>query len=284
MKFKNSSSYVQRQIDNILRLCCHYARVYVNNIVIFSKILSKHLKHLHSIFDLLDSKEIIFSLKKSFLDYSTIIVLSQKIDAFELTTIVDKIVVIKELNFLYKFSNLKLYLELIDWLRDYVSFYAQKIESLQRRKMLLLRISSSNKSRLRKIYSQRSVLKSSTNKEFDFYRQLQNSFERTEFLVHFDRNRILYINIDASKRRDFEAIIYYLKSEANAEKSRRIDVKSILFLNRLLNFAKSRYWSTKLKMIDLVWVVKRVRYMIEIVVFKITIVFTNHAANSAIAC
>ena len=127
------------------------------------------------------------------------------------------------------------------------------------------------------------MLKSSTNEELDSYKQLQNSFERTEFLVHFDRNRTLYIDIDASKRRDFEAIIYYLKPEANIEKSRRTDVKSILFLNHFLNFAKFRYWSIELKMIDLVWVVKRVRHIIEIVVFKITIVFTNHVANSAIA-
>ena len=283
MRFKNFSSYVQRQIDNMLRSCRDYARVYVNDIVIFSKILSKHLNHLHSIFDLLDIKEITLSLKKSFLDYSTITLLDQKIDAFELTTIADKIVVIKRLKFSYKFSDLKLYLRLIDWLRDYVSFYAQKVESLQRRKILLLRMSPSNKGRLRKIYSQRIVLKSSINEELDFYRQLQKFFDRIDFLVHFDRSRTLYIDIDASKRRDFEVMIYHLKSDANALKSRRTNVKLILFLNRLLNFAKFRYWSTKLKMTDLVWMIKRVRHMIEAVAIKITIIFTDHAANSAIA-
>ena len=90
---------MQRQIDNMLRLCRDYARVYVNDIIIFSKILSKYLNHFHSIFDLFDLKEITLSLKKLFLDYSTVILLNQKIDAFELTTIVDKIVVIKRLKF-----------------------------------------------------------------------------------------------------------------------------------------------------------------------------------------
>ena len=61
------------------------------------------------------------------------------------------------------------------------------------------------------------------------------------FLVHFDRERTLYIDIDVFKRRDFEAIIYHLKFDANFEKSRCINIEFILFLNKLLNVAKTRY-------------------------------------------
>ena len=149
--------------------------------------------------------------------------------------------------------------------------------------MLLLRMSSFNKERLRKIYSQRIVLKSSINEELVFYRQLQKFFDRTDFLVHFDRSRTLYIDIDASKRRDFEVMIYHLKPDANVLKSRRTNVKLILFLSRLLNFAEFRYWSIELKMTNLVWMIKRVKHMIEVVAIKIIIIFTNHAANSVIA-
>lgn len=59
--------------------------------------------------------------------------------------------------------------------------------------------------------------------------------------MHFNRNRMLYIDIDAFKKREFEAIIYYLKKSVNLEKLTRKDIKSILFLNRLLNDAKSYY-------------------------------------------
>lgn len=85
------------------------------------------------------------------------------------------------------------------------------------------------------------MVESSTAEELDSYRQLQKFFERAEFLVHFDRNRILYINIDVFKKRGFDAIIYYLKKGANPDKSRRTDVESIFFLSRLLNSAETRY-------------------------------------------
>ena len=59
--------------------------------------------------------------------------------------------------------------------------------------------------------------------------------------MYFNRNRMLYIDIDAFKKREFKAIIYYLKKSVNLKKLTRRDIKSILFLNRLLNDAKSYY-------------------------------------------
>ena len=112
MKFKNSSLYVQRQIDEIFRLHRDFVKVYVDDIIIFNKTFEKHLNHLHIIFELLDSKDIILSSKKSFLNYFIIIFLNQKIDAFDLIATKNKINVIFRLNFFYKFSDLELYLRL----------------------------------------------------------------------------------------------------------------------------------------------------------------------------
>ena len=263
MRFKNSSFYVQRQIDCVLRPFRHFAKIYVDDIVIFSKTLSEHLKHLHAIFDLLNFKGVTLFSKKFFLRYLIVILLDQKIDVLDLIATVDKIIIIQRLDFSYKLFDLELYLRLTSWLRSYILFYAQKTESLQRRKMMLLRMSSFNKRRVGKMYSQTIVLKFSTNEKLNSYCQLQKFFTRVEFLIHFDRNRTLYIDIDVSKRCDFEVMIYHLKIETNSKKSRRIDVESILFLSRLLDFAKTRYWFTELKMIDLVWIVKRVCHMIE---------------------
>ena len=50
MKFKNSSFYVQRQIDAFLRIYRVFARVYINDIIIFSHILKKYISHLHVVF------------------------------------------------------------------------------------------------------------------------------------------------------------------------------------------------------------------------------------------
>jgi hypothetical protein len=43
MGFKNSVSYVQRQIDRILRPVRYFARAYINDVVVFSKTLEEHL-------------------------------------------------------------------------------------------------------------------------------------------------------------------------------------------------------------------------------------------------
>ena len=63
------------------------------------------------------------------------------------------------------------------------------------------------------------------------FRQFQKSFKQTIFLIYFFDEKILYVDIDVSKRRDFETMIYYLKFNClNLEKLKRIDIESIFFL------------------------------------------------------
>ena len=50
INFRNSSIYVQRKINQLLRKYRVFARVYVNDVVIFNKILKKHIQHLTMIF------------------------------------------------------------------------------------------------------------------------------------------------------------------------------------------------------------------------------------------
>lgn len=80
-------------------------------------------------------------------------------------------------------------------------------------------------------------------------------------------------------------MIYHDKSDE--EYSFKIDgskvsnIQSILFLSRLLFESEKKYWSTELKMTDLMWVVKRIRYMID-AVKNTTIMFIDHSINSSI--
>ena len=123
MSFKNLSSYVQRQIDNIFRLYRQYVRAYVNNIMIFNKTLKKHVQHLHAMFGLLNFKKMTLSLKKSFLDYSIVILLKQKINVFDFIVATDKIIAIQKLDFLYTLTNLKFYLKLTKYFCNYIFYY-----------------------------------------------------------------------------------------------------------------------------------------------------------------
>lgn len=107
MNFKNLFFYVRRKIDTFLRAYRLFARAYINNIVIFNHILKKHLIYLYVVFQLFNSYNINLSSKKSFLNYSIIILLRLKIDVFDFIIAIDKLKIISKLNFFYTLKNLK---------------------------------------------------------------------------------------------------------------------------------------------------------------------------------
>jgi hypothetical protein len=64
----------------------------------------------------------------------------------------NKIAVILNWKFSATLKVLEIYLDFIDWLRDYVAWYAQKAKSLQQRKIMLLK-ELSQKESARKTFS-----------------------------------------------------------------------------------------------------------------------------------
>ena len=111
--FKNSSTYVQRKINIILRIYLAFVKIYINNIIIFNKTLEKHLIHLYKVFNLLKLYDIRLSSKKSYLKYFIVVLLNQRINVFELTIVVDKLIAIVNFQFFYILKNLKIYLNFI---------------------------------------------------------------------------------------------------------------------------------------------------------------------------
>ena len=83
------------------------------------------------------------------------------------------------------------------------------------KKTFFFRQSSFIKYIVRKIYFRRIIVENSTTKKLklESYRQLQKTFNQIYFLIYFCNDKILYIDIDAFKRREFEVMIYYFKSK-----------------------------------------------------------------------
>ena len=73
MRFKNFVLYVQRKMNEFLRLYRYFARCYINNIIIFSRIAKKHFQHLKTIFALFTHLKIILKSKNLYLNYLLII-------------------------------------------------------------------------------------------------------------------------------------------------------------------------------------------------------------------
>ena len=139
MKFRNFSAYVQKQIDRILRSNKNFAKTYVNDIVIFSKSLNEHVLHFRKVFDILRSNNISIKSIKSFIDYFSMSLLEQRINSFDFVTNEQKLKAISKLVFSKTLKQLKTYLKLTEWFRDYIEKYAEKFKSLQKQKITLLK-------------------------------------------------------------------------------------------------------------------------------------------------
>ena len=130
MNYRNSLVYVQKQIDRILRLCRAFARVYIDDVIIFSKFLNDHILHLKSIFELMFKNNIFINSVKAFIKYSSVNLLKQHVNSLSLSIDEKKIKTIAQLIFSKTLTNFETYLELIDWFRDYIEKYVKKTKSL----------------------------------------------------------------------------------------------------------------------------------------------------------
>ncbi len=120
IKHKNSPTYIQRQINRILRLYCKYVCVYINNIVIFSQSLKNYIEHLKQVFDTLSRNNISIKSKKIFVNYFIVQLLDQKINKLDFAIVEDKL----KTFFLSSFRKVCVNLKLIsNLLVDYKSTF-----------------------------------------------------------------------------------------------------------------------------------------------------------------
>ena len=114
ISFRNSSIYIQRKIDQLLRKYRVFARIYMNDVVIFNKILKKHVQHLMIIFSLFIKLRIDLKFFKTYLNFFFVILLEQYIIVMSLTIVSKKLKIILKFCFSITLKNLEHYLKLID--------------------------------------------------------------------------------------------------------------------------------------------------------------------------
>ena len=121
--------------------------------------------------------------------------------------------------------------------------------------------------------------------------------------MHFDPTRRLYADIDASKAFGFGAVVYHVKDDDSNSDSATADcsdnskppaatirttypkkssIEPIMFLSRRLSPAEHRYWPTELEIAGLVWVLRKIRHMVESSKLPVRI-YTDHGASLGIA-
>ena len=112
------------------------------------------------------------------------------------------------------------------------------------------------------------------------FRNLQTIFVFFIFLIHFDKKRRLYIDLNAFKQWKFAIIVYHVLDDSfDDDFYSRTFIQFIMFLNRFLKKTKKNYWSTKLKVVDIVWIMRKIRHMIESTKIFFVIMYIDHFAT-----
>ena len=214
ISYQNTPAYVQCMIDCLLQPHQSFSRVYIDNIVVFTRSpkLEEHLKHLNAVFQTLDKVRICLSLNKSFLDYPTVQLLGQQVNALGLATAEDKLTVITNLKFPQMLHQLETYLGMTGYLQQYVPHYAAIVKSLQVRKNALSWFCSSVKDNTHKFFTRTTIVDLLTSSELNTFYHLQTMFLRFINLTHYNLSCQLYINMNVFKEFSFSTHIYHTKN------------------------------------------------------------------------
>ena len=160
---------------------------------------------------------------------------------------------------------LEYYLGLTGYLRSYIHFYAQLAAPFQFLKTAFLRGAPLGGQQQR-AFASKTKLGSPTPQELAFFKSIQEALSRPSTLVHHDTDKVLWIDLNASKEFGFRAIVFHtICNEAIPEGCWPFatNIQPVLFLSRLLASAERNYRPTELEIAGFVWVVKKVRHIIE---------------------
>jgi hypothetical protein len=122
----------------------------------------------------------------------------------------------------------------------------------------------------------------STSTKKQAFNLIQFALFRSRCLIHVDIERQLYDDVDVSKEFEIDVMIYHVKNDSIYDVndsttwySSRSKIQLILFLNRSLKSIERNYWSIELKIAEIVFIIRKIRHLIES--FKKSIIlFIDH--------
>ena len=132
----------------------------------------------------------------------------------------------------------------------------------------------------RRAYASKTKLGPPTPQEHASFLSIQEALSQPSTLVHHDGDKTLWIDLDAFKEFGFGAVVFHTSTAEDLPQGRwpsSGSFKPILFLSRLLTAAERNYWPTELEIAGFVWVVKKVRHLIESSRARV-IIQTDHSA------
>ena len=149
---------------------------------------------------------------------------------------------------------------------------------------MMFKTFSAFKENIQKQHISCTFIEDSSSEKLHVFEILQNLFMKLIFLCQFDFNQQFYINVNAFKQYEFNAMIYHVENNSTVNSSDKVTefshqkIQSIFFLNKLLTSTEKNYWFMKMKTADLVWIIWKIKHLIKLILLKLTvIIFTDHS-------
>jgi hypothetical protein len=296
MGYCNSPAYVQRFMDNLLREFREFCRIYIDDMIVSSMTLADHVEYLGRVLSKLENHNILLSLTKAYVGFPLVKLLGRRVNSLGLSTPEEKAAAIADTPFPKTLSALETWLGMVGYFRSTIPNFVKVVGPLEDRKTLLLKLApvAGNP---RKTFARKTAIVDPSPDELTAFATIRLHFKDLSFLYYLSPDRQTYIDLDACKN-GFGAFAYHLKNDANEDQATgpgltklvklpkgstsRNDVQPILFLSCRTSEAEKRYWPTELEVACLVWVLKKLRHIIESAK-KPVIIYTDHSATIAIA-
>ena len=263
-----------------------FVLVYIDDIIIYSQTLKQHISHLDQVLIMLENNEVTLTFFKCHFVYFNIKALNHHVSRFKLSILSEKIKVIRKMKFSRNLRKLKIELNFFEYYRIFVDYYVAIARSLMRlktrnfkessvkdrfRKKHVIRMRLHEKVKIRKTFKNEDLKLDANEKCYRVWKQLKKALCDALILIYLDFNKLFILYVNESKEKKYKIAMHQLNKD---------EVKKfVLFLSRDLNDAKIKYWTTKLKIETLIWIlIKLLQYFDD---DNFTIV-TDHTALKAI--
>jgi len=291
MGYKTSPAFAQRTMEWIFRECKDFVRVYIDDIVIYSKDAESHLKHLEIFFEICMRWNLVFGAPKSFMGFETVRLLGWLVDANGVRKTQDRLRAMAILKCPQNLADLEKFLGMESLLRKGISWYDVRNAPLQD-----LKVELNKKGRelglllpnVPKGLRERNAMKLTfepTSEQLDCFKELQNWLCSDHLLVHHDPSKELFYKVDACPigygLMVFQLDIPWDQVSIPGKTLAAKHVQPIFFLSRRTSKTERSYGSTESEISALTWAVRKTHRLLASTRLPVQ-VLTDHSATKGI--
>ena len=262
MGYLNSPGFFQHRMEELLSsYLWKFVLVYIDDVIIFSKNLMDHARHLGFVLHLLESSGITLSISKCFFAYPSVQALGHRVSRLGLSTLEEKIQAVKSLLFPATLQELEHAIGFFGYYRKFVEFFASICEPLVIVKTKGLK-GAPVKGRLREQYTKSKALVGYvTPEELEAakkaFKELQHRLCTAPTLAFPDFSRGFILYVDGSRERGYGVAVHQLDTADPPVE------RPVLFLSKTLTAAEQRYWPTELETGALVWALQKLPHFTD---------------------